>query len=432
MAGTNFSQTFATENVALKQTAYLENRLLEMIKLEREQFVFNALGKPYQIPANEGTTIVRMRRYLALPQFVAGHALQEGVIPTQPLKTEGVTVTATVSQFGAFMQLTDVSDMVNLDNIKQIYQPELARHAAELIEREVIGKLEAEASLFFAGNLATAGLFGGTLPAEGTTTATRIGYLKMQDLRRVALFMKNQLRSGHTKFGGKPIVVVHPNVMADLLDDFDLKNRLLDPGQENAPIKIGTLQNYQFYGIYVQESLIAPVHDLKDIPGFETRDTNPTAVTNYAFFNSVDSKYYRYNGSAFAEYTPGKVYVSFMLGKDPYIVTSLAGGSVKFMSTGFEATKDDPLGQIATVGYKLWTGAKVIDPLAITAIYSFSAFDTASILVDQFRNTAKTKDATEVVYDADSITASNQQNDFNDAADQAVSYKEFDGTVVTK
>lgn len=388
MAGTNFTQKMSAVAADLKQQIYLENRLLEMIKLEREQFVFHTLGKAYQINANEGTTIVRMRRYLALPQFANGHALTEGVVPTQPLKIAGVTVSATVNQFGAYMQLTDVLDMVNLDNIKQIYQPELARHAAELIERDVISKLESEASIYFVGNVAdasaltVAGTSGGTYAAGYTD---RKGMLQMKDLRKVALYMKNQLRGGHVKFGGKPVVVVHPNVMADLLDDVDLKNRLLDPGQENAPIKIGTLQNYQFYGIFVQETLIAPVKNLKDVPGIATKADASGLTTDKVYFNSTDSLYYKATGASawsVLDPQPGSVYVSFMLGKDPYIVTSLAGGSVKFMSTGFEATKDDPLGQIATVGYKLWTGAKVIDPFAITAIYSFSLFDTAALKID--------------------------------------------------
>jgi hypothetical protein len=43
--------------------------------------------------------------------------------------------------------------------------------------------------------------------------------------------------------------------------------------------------------------------------------------------------------------------------------------------TGFEASKDDPLGQTSTFGYRMWTGAKVIDPLAITKIYSRSNYD---------------------------------------------------------
>ena len=71
------------------------------------------------------------------------------------------------------------------------------------------------------------------------------------------------------------------------------------------------------------------------------------------------------------------VYTSYVLGRDPYMVIKLGNGNVKFYDTGFTADKADPLAQKATFGYKLWTGAKVIDPLAITAVYSASAYDIA-------------------------------------------------------
>ena len=69
------------------------------------------------------------------------------------------------------------------------------------------------------------------------------------------------------------------------------------------------------------------------------------------------------------------VYTSYVLGYNPYMVLGLGSQNVKFYDTGFTADKSDPLGQKATFGYKLWTGAKVIDPMAITAVHSASAYD---------------------------------------------------------
>lgn len=333
----------AAQKSGLAQDRYLDNRLLEMIKLEKADFPFHTLGKDYTIPANQGTKTVQFRRYLALSQFADGHALIEGVPPTQPLLTEATTVSATVAQYGAFMRLTDVQEALHIDNIKSIYQPELSRHAAELIERDVLRVLTAESSVYLAGDAATATAFF----AAGSK-------LTWQDLRKVALYMKNQLRSGNTKFGGKPVVVVHPNVMQDLLDDAAAMDHVFAAGQDNAPIKIGNLANYQLFGIYIQEAQIAPVVTGADVPGF----ASPTNDDNAA----------------------DEIYISFMLGKDPYIVTTLANGSVQFKMTGYEATKDDPLGQFSTVGYKLWTGAKVIDPFAIYAIYSYSAYGTVNVV----------------------------------------------------
>ena len=60
------------------------------------------------------------------------------------------------------------------------------------------------------------------------------------------------------------------------------------------------------------------------------------------------------------------------------MVLSLGSSNVKFFDTGFTADKADPLAQKATFGYKMWTGAKVTDPMAITKIYSASGYDVVA------------------------------------------------------
>jgi uncharacterized protein (UPF0333 family) len=187
--------------------------------------------------------------------------------------------------------------------------------------------------------------------------------------------------------------------MEDLLDDEDLKDRILVPGQENAPIKMGTLQSYMFYGMYVIDTLIAE-DAIVDVSAEATTITAaPTSAAVGDLFNVATAisgflgvGVWQYQGGALnvaASYLPAEdytVYTSYFLGYEPYVVTSLGGGNVEFKMTGFEATKDDPLGQRATFGYKMWTGAKVIDPVAIVKIYSRSAFDllTGVSLTDAF------------------------------------------------
>lgn len=314
-----------------KQQEILERRLLEMIVLEKANFVFSNLGMKREIPMGQGTTTIKLRRYNSLP--VGDHSLAEGVAPSA-LQVEAQTVTGTVSQFGAYIDVTDVGDAIHLEDILSTYQPELARHAAEVIERNVLAGLTDTSEYFVdaAGAVNTA-----------KTELTEADVLTFKDLRIAALAMKNMRRMGHTKVGGKPLAVVHTNVMQDLLDDADLENKILVAGQENAPIKNGTLENYKVYGLFVQETLIAPVEAV-----------NIGTVEAPVSLN---------------------VYTSFLLGKDPYVVMSMGG--VKWIQRGFVADSGNPLAQSASLGYKLWTGVKVIDPIAITKIYSASAYDIA-------------------------------------------------------
>ena len=312
----------------IKRDEYFDKRLLEMIKLETSQFVFSNLGRKVEIPRKEGTTTIRLRRYNSLPASVSGSTLTEGTAPT-PLKISAVKVDGTISQYGAYIEESDVSSDIHMDDIKSIYQPELARHAAEILERVIVAAL-ADGSDFFVGTGVTA--------VNDYTSSTAAAILTFDKVREAWLTMKVNRRGGHPRFGGKPVLVVHPSIMQDLLDDQDLVDKLLVPGNENTPIKNGSLQQYMVHGMYFVESLIL----------------EPVASTNTGNPN---------------------VYTSYLLGNEPYVVIGLSGGGVKFLMTGFTPSASDPLAQKQTFGYKMWGGAKVIDPVAVTAIYSLSSFD---------------------------------------------------------
>jgi len=291
------------------QNEILERRLLEMIVLEQKNFVFTNLGRKDTIPMNQGTVTKKYRRYNHLP--VSNHKLIEGVPPTA-LKVEAQTVTAAVNQFGAYLDVTDVGDEVHLDDILNVYQPELARHAAEVKERDVIAGLTDTSEYYVdaAGAANTA-----------KTQLTTADVLTLKDCRVVALTMKNQRRLGHRCNAEK----------------------ILATGMENSPIKNGSLDNYKMYGFVVQETLIAPVESV-----------NIGTVEIPSMLN---------------------VYTTFALGRDPYVVLSMGG--VKWIRKGFTADSGDPLAQIASLGYKFWSGVKVLDPFAITKIYHVSAYDMA-------------------------------------------------------
>ena len=326
MAAANTTLAVLQKN-GISQNEYWSKRILAMIKLEKSNFVFSQLGNEVTIPLHEGTKTFTARRYNHLPYDNSGkHKLTEGVAPTA-LKPEAHKVSGVVNQYGVVMEETDVAADVHFDNIKNIYQPELARHASEVRERNIIDSFT-DASEYFVG--------------VGNTTVDNIDasdVVTFKDFRTVALSMTNYNRRGHRKYNGKFVAVMHPNVMNDLLDDPVLVNKLLVPGNENGPIKQGTLAKYMAYGMYFTDSLICPVK---------------------ATTGSVN------------------VYTSYVLGQDPYMIISLGSSNVKFFDTGFTADKADPLAQKATFGYKMWTGAKVTDPMAITRVYSASGYDVVA------------------------------------------------------
>lgn len=309
----------------LSEDQFWSKSLQKMIVLEQDQFVFTKLAKKERIPKNAGTKTWTTRRYLHLPVDLEKGALTEGVAPT-PMRVEGKTVSGTVNQYGAYIEETDVARDIHFDDIFGIYQPELSRHAAETIERDLIKAVEAEASIAFAGSAG----------AVGEVASTDL--LKFEDLRRGWMTMKNHLRKGHPSAGGKPIFVAHPNILQDLLDDSNvISDLIIVPGYDEKIIKSGSISQYTVYGVYLMETnILEPVAD----------------------------------GAAGA-----LVYRSYLMGADAFVMLTLGANDVKWYKKGFTADSNDPLGQKATVGYKLWTGGKVIDPMAIKVFYSGSNFD---------------------------------------------------------
>ena len=312
----------------LSLTEYWQKRLLGIIAMKKDQFVFQTLGSERDIPLNQGTKTFTMRRYNRLPVNLTNMLLAEGVAP-EALKIEGQKVSGTVSQYGALIKVTDVTEDIHMDNIKQVYQPELARHALEAREKVIMASFS-EASEYFVGN---------RLDKESLLDTDVISFA---DLRRIWLKMKINLREGHSSTG-TPVVVVKPQVMQDLLDDADLERKMLATGMENSPIKNGTLKSYRVYDMFIQETLVAEVEVMP-------------AVDVVPAFN---------------------VYTSYVLGNEPYVILKL--GSLSWHDVPFKAAPGNELAQVASVGYKMWAGAKVIDPLAIVLAYSRSAYDVEDL-----------------------------------------------------
>lgn len=320
---------------------FWDNRLLEIISLKKKDFVFMSLGDTVKLPQNQGTTKITYRRYLPLPVNLAKHQLTEGVAP-EAMKMEGIKVSGTVKQYGAYLKITDVADIVHFDKLLNVYQPDLARHALEVQERVILESF-AEASDHFVGGVTAVE----DIPAGET------GVLKFSTLREISMTMEVNKREGHQSCGGDYVVVVGPQVGQDLLDDDVVLQRMLLTGQENSPIRNASLSGYKVYNFHVKTSRLLA----------EPVIATPTAGDAFNVFRSV------------------------VLGKRGYQFIELV--NIKWYETGFTASKEDPLAQTATYGYKGFFGAKVIDPMTVFNVYSRSVnFDQVADPADPYTRTA--------------------------------------------
>lgn len=103
------TQTTLLDGMSAEMKTYYEKRLLDNAepKLVHDQF-----GDKYPIPKNGGKTI-EFRKYDSLPK--ATTPITEGVTPDGN-SLNVTTVTATVSQYGDWIQLSDMLDLTAIDN----------------------------------------------------------------------------------------------------------------------------------------------------------------------------------------------------------------------------------------------------------------------------------------------------------------------------
>lgn len=96
-------------NLSAEMKIYYEKRLLQNAE---PYLVYNQFGDKYPIPKNNGKTI-QMRKYTALPTLTT--AISEGVTPDgQALDVTALT--ATIDQYGGWIQMTDLLDLTAIDN----------------------------------------------------------------------------------------------------------------------------------------------------------------------------------------------------------------------------------------------------------------------------------------------------------------------------
>ena len=111
----------------------------------RDQLIFAQLGKKQQLPANSGRTI-EFRRWLTLGRV---SQLTEGVIPTGK-KMSMVAITASLSQYGDYVAISDIIDLHGIDDIVLGATEELGAAAGLTNDELVRNTLLAATNIIFA------------------------------------------------------------------------------------------------------------------------------------------------------------------------------------------------------------------------------------------------------------------------------------------
>lgn len=302
-------------DLSVEMKTYYSDYLIDMAEPE---LVHDQFGQKRPIPKNGGKAI-EFRKYAPLPK--ATTPLSEGVTPTgQKLSVSNIT--ATVQQYGGFIELSDLLLLTAIDN-NMVEATRLlgsqAGRTSDTITRDI---LHTGTNVMYAnGKAARASL------AANTDKLTVLDIRKA--VRKLKLF--NTPKSGNYYNG-----IIHPDVAFDLMDDAEWK----------YPHQYVDTDN-----IYLGEL---------------------GAIAGVRFSETTEAKVFTAAGASSAN-----VYGTLIMGTDAFGVTDVAGGGLQHIvkQLGSSGTAD-PLNQRATVGWKLLKTAVILVQEYMVRIESTSSFAT--------------------------------------------------------
>lgn len=276
------------------------------------KYIHNRFAQKSSIPSKNGST-VKWRRYARYA--AATTPLVDGITPNGH-KQSKVDLLATASQFGDFAIITDVVDLTNEDpniTIEVDRQGDQMQNTMDVITRDILVN---SASRITCSNGNPVGTLLNAVDIKTARQALRSG-----DAEHLT-----QLVRGGTGQGTSPI-----RASFFAMADTDLED------------------------------------DLDVVSGFKH-------VANYAGQQGVDvSEYGATDGVRWLTTTQGATsgsnYLIPIVGKNAYGVVDINGGTAKSIIKGFGSGGTvDPLDQRATVGWKMWQVARILNDANIIVL----------------------------------------------------------------
>ena len=168
--------------------------------------VFYDAGQKKNLRKNDGNTI-RWRRFNALT--VSTTALTEGVTPASTALSQS-EVTATLAQYGAYGEVSDMLDLVGIDPVIAESVRVFGQHAGESVETLVVNVMKAGTSVLYA-----TGSSRGSQAASNTITVALIRKA-VRNLDRNNTMRFSGAEQNKKIAQGNYYIFLHPNAVYDL------------------------------------------------------------------------------------------------------------------------------------------------------------------------------------------------------------------------
>lgn len=393
------SNTNLTTSPALSAEAktYWSDRLIDLVE---PKLVHSQFAQKHPIPSHGGKSI-EFRKWSALPKALT--PLVEGVTPDGQ-KLSVTAVTATVDQYGGYVETSDLLNLSAIDNATEQAVKQIARQAhrtIDTIDREVLA----------AG---TNKILSGAKAARYLLDERDV--LTVDDIKRAVRQLKTMnAEPVDTDF----VAIIHPDVTYDLTSDPDWKapHQYCDPESLYAG-EIGRIAGVRFVETteakkFVAEPLLPADGDAPAVRELTVASYSAAALTVTVSEPVTASQAAALAGrrillgSSLAQVIsaagkvltlreapaeapaagtviyPGEagargrdVYATLVLGANAYGVTEITGGGLEFISKSLgSAGTADPLDQRATAGWKCTRACKILVDEYLCRVESCSTFN---------------------------------------------------------
>ena len=399
-ANTGAASSYSGGGLSAEMKTFYDKTLITLAgaNLVHEQF-----GQKRPIPAGSGKTI-EFRRFSSLPKALT--PITEGVTPAGN-KLSVSTVTATVDQYGDYIEQTDLLELTSVDNTIVETTKKLAEQAGKTIDTVVREVINAGTNVLYCPAVSGSTVTDVTSRADVTSACK----LRVRDVFRAAAELKAM---NAPKIDGCYAAIIHPYVAYDLMQEAG--DEWIDITKYTTPDNILTGEIGKLAGIRFVESseakIFAPAVISDGLSRLTVKTANSSASTSVAVdetlsaatglsipvyiggtANTITAITAAASGSvltvstattcAVGDVVCGKgagsdgsaVFSTLVLGADAFGVTDVANGGIEHIVKQ-KGYGNDPLNQRSSIGWKALGCAEILVDEYIVRIESGSSYSS--------------------------------------------------------
>ncbi|MBE6800675.1 MAG: N4-gp56 family major capsid protein [Ruminococcaceae bacterium] len=308
----------ASENLSAEMKTFYDKTL---ITLASPYLVHDQFGQKRDIPKNGGK-IIEFRKFSSLPKALT--PLTEGVTPTGN-KLNVSAVSATVEQYGDYIEQTDMLELTAVDNTIVEATKQLASQAGLTMDTIVRNEIVGGTNVLYCPKVAD----GTETEVTSRSEIDNTSLLRVKDVFKAAAELKAM---NAPKIDGYYVGIIHPYVAYDLMQEAG--NQWME------------VQKYA-----------TPENMLNGEIG---------CLGGVRFVESTEAKIWKDGDSP-------AVFATLIIGADAYGVTSVTGGGVEHIVKQ-KGYGNDPLNQRSSIGWKGLKTAKRLVEEYLVRIESGSTF----------------------------------------------------------